>query len=63
MQSYMEKGIPTTMAQGRSTKIILMVKWILTSWSSIKNSLFLLSRLEVLTFPGGGTVGIIRWLF
>ena len=41
---YLEKGIQTPMAQGRSTKIITMIKWIRTSGLSIKNSLF----------PGGG---------
>ena len=35
----MEKGIQTHMAQGRSTKIISMIKWIRTSRCSIKNSL------------------------
>ena len=33
-----EKGIQTPMAQGRSTKIISMIKWIRTSRPSIKNS-------------------------
>ena len=37
--SYMEKGIQTPMAQGRSIKIILMIKWIRTSRLSIENSL------------------------
>ena len=35
-----EHGIQTSMAQGRSTKIISMIKWIRTSRLSIKNSLF-----------------------
>ena len=39
MQGYREKGIQTPMAQGRSTKIISMMKWIRTSRFSIKNSL------------------------
>ena len=37
----MEKGIQTPMAQGRSTKIVWMIKWIRTSRSSIKNFLSL----------------------
>jgi len=32
---YLEKGIQTPMAQGRSTKIISMIKWIRTSRLSI----------------------------
>jgi len=36
---YLEKGIQTPMAQGRSTKIVSMIKWIRTSRLSIKNSL------------------------
>ena len=36
---YLEKGMQTTMAQGRSTKIISMIKWIRTSRLSIKNYL------------------------
>ena len=36
---YLEKGIQTPMAQGRSTKIITMIKWIRTIRLSIKNSL------------------------
>jgi len=39
MSGYLEKGIQTPMAQGRSTKIISMFKWIQTSRLSIKNSL------------------------
>ena len=35
----MEKGIQTPMAQGRSTEIISMIKWIRTSRLSIQNSL------------------------
>ena len=35
------KEIQTPMAQGRSTKIISMIKWIQTSKLSIKNSLSL----------------------
>ena len=31
MQGYLEKGIQTPMAKGRSTKIISMIKWIRTS--------------------------------
>jgi len=37
---YLGKGIQTLLAQGRSTKIISMIKWIRTSRLSIKNSLF-----------------------
>jgi len=39
MQGYLEKGIQTPRSQGRSTKIISMIKWIRTSRLSIKNSL------------------------
>ena len=39
MYGYLEKGIQIPMAQGRSTKIISMIKWIRTSRLSIKNSL------------------------
>ena len=38
---YLEKGIQTPMAQGRSTKIIPTIKWIRTRRLSIKNSLSL----------------------
>ena len=38
-RGYLEKGIETPMAQGRSTKIISMIEWIRTSRLSIKNSL------------------------
>jgi hypothetical protein len=37
--SYVEKGIQTPMAQGRSTKLSYMAKWIRTSSLGIKNSL------------------------
>ena len=37
----LEKGIQTPMARGRSTKTISVMRWIRTSWSSIKNSLSL----------------------
>jgi len=45
------------MAQGRSTKIISMIKWIQTSWLSIKNSrsLFaecLWARIQIYTVWG-----------
>ena len=36
---YLEKGIQTPMAQGRSAKIISMIKWIRTRRLSIENSL------------------------
>ena len=36
---YMEEGIQTPMAQGRSTKIIYMITWIRTSRLSVKKSL------------------------
>ena len=39
MQGYLEKGIQTPMAQGRSTKTISMIKWIRTSRLSRKNAL------------------------
>ena len=38
MLGYLEKGIQTHMAQGRSTKTISMIKWIQISRLSIKNS-------------------------
>jgi len=41
MSDYLEKGIQTPMAQGRSTKIISMIKWSRTSRLSTKNSLSL----------------------
>ena len=37
---YLEKGIQNPMAQGRSTKIIWMIKQIRTNRLSIKNSLY-----------------------
>ena len=39
IHGYLEKGMQTPMAQGRSTKIMSMIKWIRTGRSSIKNSL------------------------
>ena len=36
-----KRGIQTPMAQGRSTKIISMIKWIRDSRLSVKKSLFL----------------------
>ena len=39
MSGYLEKGIQIRMAQGRSTKIISMIKWSRTNSLSIKNSL------------------------
>ena len=39
IQGYLEKGIQTPMAQGRSTKNISMMNWIWTSRLSVKNSL------------------------
>ena len=39
MLGYLEKGIQTPMAQGRSTKIISMIKWVRSSRLSVKNSL------------------------
>ena len=39
MSGYLEKRIQTPMAQGRSTHIISMIKWIRTSTLSIKSSL------------------------
>ena len=35
-RGYLKKGIQTLMAQGRSTKIILLIKWIRTSRLSMK---------------------------
>jgi hypothetical protein len=51
MYVYLEKGIQTPMARDRSTKIILMIKWIRTSRLSIKNSLSLRSLAQSLTYP------------
>ena len=39
MQGYLKEGIQTPMAQGRSTEITSMMKWIRASRLSIKNSL------------------------
>jgi len=44
LTGYLEKGIQTPMAQGRSTETISMIKWIRTSRLSIKNSLSLQER-------------------
>ena len=38
MSGHLEKGIQPPMAQGRSTKIITMIKWIRANRLSIKNS-------------------------
>jgi len=35
----LKRGIQTPMARGRSTKIMSVMRWTRTSWSSIKNSL------------------------
>ena len=42
-KATLEKGIQTPMAQGRSTIIISMIKWIRTIRLSIKNSLHIIS--------------------
>ena len=39
MLGYLEKGIQTPMAQGRSTEIIRVTKWIRTSRLSLKHPL------------------------
>ena len=44
MLGYLKKGIQPPMAQGRSSKFNSMIKWIRTSWLSIKNSLFAISQ-------------------
>ena len=49
---YLEKGIQTPSAQGRSTQIIAMIKWIRTSRLSINNSLSV-KRLAHLELCGG----------
>ena len=41
MLGYLEKGTQTPMAQGRSTEIISMIKWIRTSRLPVQNSLSL----------------------
>ena len=38
-EADLDRQVQTPMAQGRSTKIISMIKWIWTSRLSIKNSL------------------------
>ena len=55
---YLEKGIQTPMAQGRSTKIISMIRWIRTSRLSIKKSLSGLRR--VLAHLDGGDDKIVE---
>ena len=50
----LEKRIKTAMAQGQSTKIISMIKWIWTSKLSIKNYLSFLVRIWG---SGGGVQG------
>ena len=47
MLGYLQKGMQISMAQGRSTTIISTIKWIRTSRSSIKNSLYHRGREEV----------------
>ena len=44
------KGIQTPMAQGLATKIISMIKWIRTSWLSIKESVSFPVRRSQTTF-------------
>jgi len=46
MLGYLQKGMQISMAQGRSTTIISTIKWIRTSRSSIKNSLYHRGREE-----------------
>ena len=41
---YLEKGVQTPMAQGRSTRIILMIKWVRVSRLSTKKSLSVIGR-------------------
>ena len=50
---YLERGIQTPMAQGRSTKIISMIKWIRTSRLSMKNSPSSCAQ-RVVAAAGGG---------
>ena len=45
-RGYMEQGIQTPMAQGRSTKIISMIKWIRTSRLVVKKELSLSEGLD-----------------
>ena len=49
----LEKGIQNSMAQGRSTKIIPIIKWIQTSRLSIKNFLSLSLSLWGILGVGG----------
>jgi len=49
MFAFAESVGCTPMAQGRSTKIISMIKWIRTSRLSIKNSLSVGVQVEALT--------------
>ena len=39
IEGYLEKGVQVPMGQGRSTKILSMIKWIRNSRLSIQNSL------------------------
>jgi hypothetical protein len=55
MSGYLETGIQTPMAQGRSTKIISIIQWIRTSRLSIKKSL---SLPDLCLDALGGVVGL-----
>jgi len=58
---YLKKEIQTPMAQGRSTKIILMTKWIRTSRLSIKHSFSSTGNLA-LAASHRRSEGIMYWL-
>jgi len=60
MYGYLEKGIQTPMAQGRSTKIISMNKWFRTSRLSIKHPLALQVRVEELSLAAVGVALLTR---
>ena len=63
IQSYLEKGIQTPVAQGRSTKIISMIKWTRTRRLSIKISLSVTSHACRLLYWQGPSVYIYIYIY
>ena len=49
MELFLHSQFPTPMAEGRSTKIISMIKWMRTSGLSMKHSLYLLLEGDLIT--------------
>ena len=49
MEFFLHSQFPTPMAEGRSTKIISMIKWMRTSGLSMKHSLYLLLEGDFIT--------------